>query len=224
MANPIDLRRMRHLVAAVDEGSLTSAAAHLGLTQPALSTSVKSLERELGVTLLRAIAPACGDALCRDAPRLPRSSRASSMRPIRLEQLRGTEAISVSIGSGPSEATRLLPIALIRLRAHASRSPRPRRVRAERIADAARGQRRARVRPVVGARSQSAHADLEHQTLYVDMPSSSPVGHPLARSRSLTARRPAAPWPWVLARRRELERKALDQLFTDAGLPPIEPE
>ena len=31
-------------------------------------------------------------------------------------------------------------------------------------------------------------------------------------------------YPWVLARRWELERKALDELFAEAGLAPIEPE
>jgi LysR family transcriptional regulator of gallate degradation len=48
------------------------------------------------------------------------------------------------------------------------------------------------------------------------------VGHPLARRRALSAR-DLADYPWVLARRWELERKALDELFAQAGLAPIEP-
>jgi LysR family transcriptional regulator of gallate degradation len=49
------------------------------------------------------------------------------------------------------------------------------------------------------------------------------AGHPLARRRTLAAGELAA-YPWVRARRWELVRKALDDLFAEAGLAPIEPE
>ncbi|MDP1533085.1 MAG: LysR family transcriptional regulator, partial [Rubrivivax sp.] len=52
MTNPLDLRRLRHLQAVLAEGSLTGAARQLGLSQPALSASIKSLEADLGVALL----------------------------------------------------------------------------------------------------------------------------------------------------------------------------
>lgn len=45
-------RGLRSLAAAVDAGSLTAAAAALGVGQPALSHSVRRLEERLGVTLL----------------------------------------------------------------------------------------------------------------------------------------------------------------------------
>lgn len=49
----VDLRQLRCLVAVVDHGGFTGAAAELGVSQPAVSRGVASLERELGVRLLR---------------------------------------------------------------------------------------------------------------------------------------------------------------------------
>lgn len=49
----LELRQLRTLVAIVDEGSFTDAAFALDLSQAAVSRSLASLERELGVVLLR---------------------------------------------------------------------------------------------------------------------------------------------------------------------------
>ncbi|AEY87355.1 regulatory protein [Streptomyces hygroscopicus subsp. jinggangensis 5008] len=49
----IDLRQLRCLVAIVDEGTFTDAAIALGVSQAAVSRAVASLERALGVRLLR---------------------------------------------------------------------------------------------------------------------------------------------------------------------------
>lgn len=46
------LRQLRYLVAVVDEGSFTDAAAEVGVTQPGLSHQIGSLERELGGRLV----------------------------------------------------------------------------------------------------------------------------------------------------------------------------
>lgn len=48
----IDTRLMRYLLAVVDTGSLTAAAAQLGVAQPALSQALRRLDDELGVKLL----------------------------------------------------------------------------------------------------------------------------------------------------------------------------
>lgn len=45
------LEQLRHLVAIVEQGSLRAAARRLHLLQPALTRSVRALERELGVSL-----------------------------------------------------------------------------------------------------------------------------------------------------------------------------
>ncbi|MFF9768655.1 LysR family transcriptional regulator [Streptomyces sp. NPDC014636] len=49
----IDLRQLRCLVAIVDEGTFTDAAIALGVSQAAVSRALASLERALGVRLLR---------------------------------------------------------------------------------------------------------------------------------------------------------------------------
>jgi LysR family transcriptional regulator, benzoate and cis,cis-muconate-responsive activator of ben and cat genes len=49
----MELRQLRHFAAVVSEGNFSRAAKALHLTQPALSRQVKSLEDELGVTLLK---------------------------------------------------------------------------------------------------------------------------------------------------------------------------
>jgi DNA-binding transcriptional LysR family regulator len=49
----VELRHLRCVVAIVDNGGFTGAAAELGLSQPAVSRGLAALERELGVRLLR---------------------------------------------------------------------------------------------------------------------------------------------------------------------------
>ncbi|MEU6349151.1 LysR family transcriptional regulator [Streptomyces sp. NPDC047072] len=53
MDGSVDLRQLRCLVAIVDEGTFTDAAAALGVSQAAVSRTLASLERALGVRLLR---------------------------------------------------------------------------------------------------------------------------------------------------------------------------
>ena len=48
----MDYRKVQFFLAAVRCGSLTEAAAELEVSQPALSKSIKSLEKSLGVPLL----------------------------------------------------------------------------------------------------------------------------------------------------------------------------
>ncbi|MFG3104243.1 LysR substrate-binding domain-containing protein [Streptomyces sp. NPDC048182] len=68
----LDLNKLEHFIAVAEEGSLTRAAARLHLSQQALSTSIRALEREVGVPLLErdrtgvTVLPA-GQALLEDA-------------------------------------------------------------------------------------------------------------------------------------------------------------
>ena len=47
----LEVRRMRHVIALADHGSFARAAAALGLSQPALSRSIQSVERDVGSSL-----------------------------------------------------------------------------------------------------------------------------------------------------------------------------
>jgi DNA-binding transcriptional LysR family regulator len=67
-----EIHHLRSFVAVVTEGSLGLAAGHLGVTQPALSRQMQTLERDLGVPLLvrgtRGVTPTSGgESLFRDA-------------------------------------------------------------------------------------------------------------------------------------------------------------
>ncbi|RKT85379.1 DNA-binding transcriptional regulator, LysR family [Saccharopolyspora antimicrobica] len=95
----LDLHKLGHLVAVAEEGSFTRAAARLHLSQQALSTSIRALEREVGVDLLErtttgvAVLPA-GEALIADARVLEGVARSALQRARR-------------IGRGESEVLRI---------------------------------------------------------------------------------------------------------------------
>jgi LysR family transcriptional regulator of gallate degradation len=223
--NTLDLRRLRHLRAAVAEGSLSGAAVQLGLSQPALSASIKSLEAELGVTLLErhrfgVHATRYAEALLEHARRVESELDAAW---VRVKHLRQRDAVNLRIGCGPSEATRLLPTAL-----HHLRSTHPElRVFVEYGLNE-------KLMPMVrlgevecalsSVPRSAAHPDLRHETLHTDQAVIvARVDHPLAGRRSASVA-DLASYPWVLARRWELERKALDELFAQAGVEPIQAE
>jgi len=85
----VDLNKLEHLVAVSEEGSFTRAAARLHLSQQALSSSIRALEREVGVDLLdrrgNAItALPAGRALVTDARVLQGVTRAAVHRARRI--------------------------------------------------------------------------------------------------------------------------------------------
>ena len=66
------LNQIRNVVAIAERGSLRSAARALGVTQPAVTRSIRELEHELGVTLFERKATgmaltSLGDAFVRRA-------------------------------------------------------------------------------------------------------------------------------------------------------------
>ncbi|MEU6129850.1 LysR substrate-binding domain-containing protein [Saccharopolyspora sp. NPDC047091] len=117
----LDLRKLEHLVAVAEEGGFTRAAARLHLTQQALSTSVRSLEREVGVPLLRrdtggVTALPAGQALIDDARVLHGIARSALHRARRIGR-GGAETLRV--GHTPAvtsdEVTALVHTALAEL-------------------------------------------------------------------------------------------------------------
>ncbi|MGE0311832.1 MAG: LysR family transcriptional regulator [Lautropia sp.] len=221
----LDYRRIVHLATAARCGSLSAAAAELGVSQPALSKSIATLEAGLGVTLLErgrfGVRPTrFGEAIVERGNVLE-----AEMRGIvdDIAVMKRAASARLVIGCGPSEATRLLPQTLLALAAE----------RPELKVTVLYGLnetlmpmvRRGDIEFALSSVPRTASdPDLKHEILYGD--SAAVIArpdHPLARRRRITphdllGRR------WVLARRRELERKALDDLFLDAGLRPPEPQ
>jgi DNA-binding transcriptional LysR family regulator len=117
----VEIRELRAFVAVAEEGSLSAAARALHLSQSALSQTVQSLERQLGVQLLQRHSTGvtvtdAGAALLREA------------RVLLAQHDRALAAVSGSAAAGPGPATLrvglplelpagLLPAVLERLRA-----------------------------------------------------------------------------------------------------------
>ncbi|WP_179956970.1 LysR substrate-binding domain-containing protein [Amycolatopsis anabasis] len=81
----LDLRKLEHFVAVVEELSFTRAAARLHLSQQALSTSIRALERDVGTPLFdrggqQTVVLPAGHALYGDARPLLASARAALLR------------------------------------------------------------------------------------------------------------------------------------------------
>ena len=113
----MDFRKVQFFLAAVRCGSLTEAAAELGVSQPALSKAIKALERSLGVPLMErgrfgVVATPFGEALRYHGQVVEAEFRHAAGE---IESLKGAQKGHVTLGCGPTEATRLLPLALARV-------------------------------------------------------------------------------------------------------------
>lgn len=105
------LTSLRALVAAVDEGSLRSAARRLGVTQPALTKLIRELERELATTLLvrsttGVLATAQGMVLYE---RAVAAERELAHAVDQIQQLDGRMSGTLSIGAVPLAVMLLVP-------------------------------------------------------------------------------------------------------------------
>lgn len=215
---------MQMFLAAARLGNLTAAADELGLTQPALSKGLKALEASLGVRLLErgrfGVAPTpFGEALI-DHGLVVEAELRNAVAEI--QALKSAASGHVLLGCGPTEATRLLPQALLALaRSH----PDLRVTVLYGLNEALMPMVRqgevdfalSSVPPPAGAAADPA---LQHERLYAEAGAVvARAGHPLARRRQV----PAAELlkaRWVLPRRRELERLAFDDLFRAQQLEP----
>jgi DNA-binding transcriptional LysR family regulator len=224
MSTEIDVPRLRQLALIVRHRSFSKAAESMGISQPALSKSIRSLERALGVQLLErgrfgAMPTAFGLALVRHADSIDAELRSASQE---IEALRVARSGHTIIGCGPSEATRLLPTALSRLR------------------DASPGIRvtilyglNAALMPMVkhgevdfalsSIPARCPDPDLKQLRLHEDRAAViARRGHPLLGRREPLTAADLLDQHWILATKLELERLALDQVFVEAGLAPPE--
>ena len=105
------LDKYQTLMSVVDCGSLTRAAAELGVTQSAVSHSLDSLEKELGFTVIRR--SRAGVQLTNEGERLLPAVRSVLAAAEQLNQtassIRGLESGTVRIGAFTSVAVHWLP-------------------------------------------------------------------------------------------------------------------
>ena len=219
----MEFRQVQHFLAAVRHGNMTDAAEQYRISQPALSKSIKALERTLGVRLLErgrfgVVATPFGDALLVHARALDGQMRDA---PQSIEALTGHGSSRVVVGCGPSEASRLLPLALTRFSAS---NPGTQVTVLYGLNEALMPMvKQGEVDFALSSIPRTARDPLLAQdTLHTDTAAViARSGHPLASRRNLKPAELTA-YAWVLARRRELERRALDEMFLNAGLKPVE--
>jgi len=217
----MDHRKVQFFLAAVRCGSLTEAAAELGVSQPALSKSIRALEQQLGVPLIErgrfgVVATAFGEALRYHGQVVEAEFRHALGE---IEALKGAQHGHVILGCGPTEATRLLPMALNRVQ-----QGRPElRVTVlyglnESLMPAVKQGDVDFALSSVPGRTQDP--DLLHETLFTESAVVvARADHPLARLRQISPAQ-LAQQLWVLPRQRELERQAFDDYFRGHGINP----
>jgi DNA-binding transcriptional LysR family regulator len=222
MPAELDTGRLRQLAVVVRERSFSKAAEVLSVSQPALSKSIRALERSLGVKLLDrgrfgALPTAFGLALVRHADAIDAELRSATQE---VKALREARIGHAYVGCGPSEATRLLPLALSRLKAQApglsvtvlyglNEALLP-MVRHGEVEFA-----------ISSVPSRSVDPDIRHVRLHDDSAAViARTGHRLLERRGTLTPEHLLNQEWILPRHSELERRALDALFIDAGLEP----
>lgn len=114
MALEIDPKKLLYFAAVIEQGSLNRAAKTLGVSQPALSTSMDRLEAEVGMKLLKRgphgiVTTKSGDILYCHA-RLIREEVELAERD--LLSARDEISDAIRIGSLPSLASKIIPLAL----------------------------------------------------------------------------------------------------------------
>lgn len=221
----MDLRGLTHFLAVLKHGSITLAARELGLSQSGLSKSLKRLEDSLGEQLMER--GRNGVSLTGFGKLL--EARAASIREqmnqaeLELRALRSASANRVAIGCGTTGAVRLLPQAAARLRAE---HPEIRLQVLHGMSEALMPWVRDGTIDFALSSVPVTASDpaFEHVTFYFGgMAVVARAGHPLAARRGLKLAE-LADYPWCLPGRREMERRALDDLFLEEGLKPPEPE
>ena len=217
----MDYRKVQLFLAAARYGNLTQAAASMEISQPALSKSIKALEKTLGVRLLErgrfgvSLTP-FGQALMAHGRVIEAEMRNAVGE---IQSMRGAQRGHIMIGCGPTEATRLLPLALKVL---AVQNP-------EVHVTVLYGLNEA-LMPWVkqgevdfalsSVPDRSTDAELVHD--YLATEGATVVArseHPLAKLKVVNPNM-LVKFAWILPRQRELERLAFDDYFASHDLEP----
>jgi len=218
----VRLTQIRDFLAVVECGSVRAAARKLGVAQPTVTKSVRSLEAELHVQLLgrnsRGIVPTPSGRAFFARARVAQSELRKAEE--EAAQSRGASTGSVAFGAGPAGAALIVPEAVARFRQQFPRAH-------VRIVEGLTHLLLPSVRDetldfVIGLRLfTELDPILRFRPLYRgELLVSARKGHPLRHARSL-AELAAADWltPSALG----LPGGPVERLFVSAGLPPPRP-
>jgi DNA-binding transcriptional LysR family regulator len=216
----MELRQLRHFMAVVRLANISAAAEQLGLTQPALSKSIRMLEQSLGVRLLDR-GPA-GVRMTLFGERLKVYAdmvlALSDEAREEIDALRGARRGSLRIGCVAAVLRSLVPQAVAALK---DRYPDVDIVVSEGLNDTlVDALRSGRLDVAIAARpDSSSDPDLEFRIL-LEEPIEFIAGpcHPLA-GRTRVELADLVPFAWLVPPRPEPDRLKLDGLFVASGLP-----
>ncbi|MCK9915255.1 LysR family transcriptional regulator [Microbacteriaceae bacterium K1510] len=216
-----DIQRLQQFLSVVEHGSIGRGALALGISQPALSKSLKRLEEVVGVKLLersrRGVVPTTfGQTLAAHARIIVAEVNYAEEE---LKALRGARSGRVRIGAGPSVIDQVLPAAI---EAFCADQPHVRLTVNEGLVEQLLAAL-ANTEIDIAIVSNSRGLDQEHfvcqPVLQDDLTVVCGAGHPLAaRGRATLAE--LLDYRWVLPNRDEPVRQRFDDVFRAAGVPP----
>lgn len=216
----LDQKRLEHLLAIARTGSFGAAAAALGVSQPALSTSIALLEKAVGGAVLArdrrgAKLTALGEILAEHARTLEFVlGRAATQAKLFLEEVQGP----LAIGASPVAAASFVPQAVLRIKEELPRLAVSiiEGVDDDLIARLTMREIDLLISPIGGARLPP---DIEETPLIRGpMTVIMRPANPLARHRSLTIKQLMRA-EWVLPMAGNVLRRRFEALFLFAGMP-----
>jgi DNA-binding transcriptional LysR family regulator len=214
----MELRQLRHFQEIVRCSSFGQAAEKLNITQPALSKSIRNLERSLGLTLLErhpsGVTPTEYGRVFLETVGFVTSELDRAIE--ELNELKGRGRGVVRVGAGATMMRYLGPQAVKRFMAQPEGGSVVFRqgLRGELLAQLRRGE----IDIVVGALAGETDDDLRHELIMSDqLAVVADCAHPLARSGPVELAE-LARWQWVLPDGPEAESDRLARAFKRAGL------
>jgi LysR family transcriptional regulator of abg operon len=219
----VRLTQIRDFVAVVECGSVRAAARKLGISQPTVTKSVRSLEAELHVQLLgrnsRGIVPTSSGRAFFTRARVAQSELRKAEEEA-AAQSGGSSAGSVAFGVGPAAVTLIVPEAVARFRQQFPRA-------SVRIVEGLAHLLLPSVRDetldfVMGLRPNTElDPTLRFRPLYrSELLVCARKGHPLRQARSLAE---IATADWLTTSTLGMPGGPVERLFVSAGLPPPRP-
>ena len=217
----ISPKQLRTLAAIADHGGVAAAARAGHISQPAVTRTLRDLERRLEVRLFTRspsgmTLTAAGEALLGRARRVLAELAAAEHE---ISALRGTARGRLVVGTLPFMRSSLVPVAVSRFLAEYPK------VEVALVDESYEAMLRrvssGEIDLIVGTlRDEPLPPDLRAEVLFRDpLCVFARSGHPLLARRRL-ALRDLAGADWVLPGRNFRQRRQLERIFADAGLPP----